>query len=84
MLPVTPHPLDDAMLDRCRELIESTAKTYGIAPVLITAHVRLREADAARKEVQCTMITVFGLRRWQVARIFNRDLRRVRKSVLGV
>ena len=81
---VTLHPLDDAMLEMCRNLINEVAATYDVPPIMITAHVRNHTADLARMEVQRLMLTVLHLRRWQVARIFNRDVRRVRKSVLGV
>lgn len=60
------------------------ADRHKIPPVYVTAHVRYPAADTARHEVMRTMITELGLRRWQVAYIFNRDVRRVRKSVLGV
>lgn len=57
---------------------------YHIQPIYITAHVRHPVVDEARKEVQRVMLTRMRMRRWQVAKLFNRDLRRVRKSVLGV
>ena len=69
---------------RCRLLIYRTAEKYGIAPVLITAHVRSFHADKARKEVWREMIGKFRLRRWQVAHMFGRDVRRLRRSVIGV
>lgn len=80
----SPPQLTPFLAQKCRELVFATAERYGIPPVYITAHVRYRKADLARKEVMCTMITDFGFRRWQVAKIFRRDVRRLRKSVLGV
>jgi hypothetical protein len=67
----------------CREVVFMTAKKYEIPPVHITAHVRTHAADAARHEAMRVMITSLRLARWQVAAMFFRDLRRVRKSVLG-
>ena len=72
------------MMERCRELIIATADAHGVAPVLITAHIRLRAADVARTEVYRAMITDLHLRRWQIALILKRDVRRLRRSVLGV
>jgi hypothetical protein len=69
---------------RCTSLVYQVAQKHDVAPVLITAHVKSIAADRARREVMVTMITEFGMRRWQVASAFGRDLRRVRKSVLGV
>jgi hypothetical protein len=81
----TPAPAWTPQLaQRIRRLVFATAARYKIPPVYVTAHVRYPLADAARHEVMRTLIATFGLRRWQVAFIFGRDLRRVRKSVLGV
>lgn len=70
--------------EKCRELVYATAKKYSLPPVYITAHVRYKGTDEARKEVMRTMIVNFGLSRKLVAGIFGRDLRRVSKSALGV
>lgn len=78
------QPITRPVAEKCRELVYATAKKYDLPAVYITAHIRNPIADEARKEVQRTMITDLGLRRYQVAAIFGRDLRRVRKSVLGV
>lgn len=79
-----PVQLDAKTIARCRKLVFDAAERFQIPPVLITAHVRHRTADIARTEVMRTMIVTIHLRRWQVARLFGRDVRRVRKSVLGV
>ena len=76
--------LNKEIAEKCRELVYATAKKYGLPPVFITAHVRHPVADSVRKEVMRTMIVDYGLSRKLVAGIFGRDLRRVRKSVLGV
>lgn len=69
---------------KCVRLIHATAKKYQVPPVFITSHVRSQAADKARKEVWGVMISEYGFRRWQIAKLFGRDLRRVRKSVIGV
>lgn len=51
---------------------------------MITAHVRSELADKVRVEVWRVMIVKLRLRRWQVAALFGRDRRRLRKSVIGV
>lgn len=76
--------IDAKTAQRCRELVYAAAAKYQVPPCYIIAHMRGRRVDAARKEVMVTMLTELSLRRWQVAMIFFRDLRRVRKSVLGV
>lgn len=69
---------------KCTNLVLATARKYEVAPVLITAHVKHTRACVARREVMAVMIQEYGMRRWQVAEAFGRDVRRVRKSVLGV
>lgn len=75
---ITPH-----LMQQCRTLVFKAADFYEVPPVTITAHTRMVAADAARKWVMRKMIRSLGMRRWQVAAIFKRDLRRVRASVLG-
>jgi hypothetical protein len=72
------------MMEKCRVLVFKAAEFYDVPPVAITAHTRMVAADHARHWVMRTMIRRYGLRRWQVAYLFQRDLRRVRRSVLGV
>lgn len=60
------------------------AKKYNVPPVHVTAHVLSRQADKARMEAMRAMIAELGMKRCEVAQAFGRDLRRVRKSVLGV
>lgn len=82
-MPKTPGvKLDYRLARRCRNLVFRTAKKYKVPPVLITAHVRSNAADAARLEVWNIMINELGLRRHQVAKMFGRDVRRLRASVL--
>jgi len=72
------------MARKCRAVVYRTAAKHGVPPVYITAHIRLSAADEARLEVWRYMFRVLGLRRWQIAKMFCRDVRRVRKSVIGV
>ena len=76
--------LNESVAAKCRVLVYDAAKSYQIPPVWVTAHIRIPAADKARREVMRSMIVELKLKRWQVAAAFNRDLRRVRKSVLGV
>jgi hypothetical protein len=80
----TPAPFSQEQKQQCRDIAFEVAKEFAIPPVFITAHIRGKKADAARKKVMILMITEVGLLRSQVAYAFNRDVRRTRKSVLGV
>jgi hypothetical protein len=79
-----PAPFTEEQKQQCRVIAFEVAKEFDIPPVFITAHIRGKKADAARKKVMILMITEVGLLRSQVAYAFNRDVRRTRKSVLGV
>lgn len=70
--------------EQCRQLVYSAAEKYHIPPAYITAHTRFASADKARKWVMCQMLQVLHMKRHQIAMAFGRDLRRVRKSALGV
>jgi hypothetical protein len=72
------------MLSRCRRLVFQAAERHEVSPVCITAHTRIVRADRARLWVMRQMIVRLRMRRWQVALLFGRDVRRVRKSVIGV
>ena len=76
--------LDTVTVERCRRLITKTAEKHAIPPVMITAHIRSVVVDQARISVMRVMIRRFHMRRWQIALIMNRDVRRVRRSVLGI
>lgn len=82
------NPKRDPITPRRMRLIESTvhrvAKQREVPPAYITAHVRYVAADLARHEVWRILIVHHGFRRGELARIFRRDLRRLRKSVIGV
>jgi hypothetical protein len=67
----------------CRLLVYKAAERYQVPPCYITAHTRMMAADQARKWVMVQMLVRLHMKRWQVAMAFGRDLRRVRKSVLG-
>lgn len=73
-----------SVVQKCYALVHREAEKRGIPAVYITAHVRNPVADKARKSVQRKMIVKLKMKRCQVAAFFGRDLRRVRKSVLGV
>lgn len=71
------------LAEQCRSMVHEAAVAYNVPPVYVTAHIPHPRAYKARLEVQSRMIEELGLRRHQVASIFNRDLRRVRASVLA-
>ena len=69
---------------RCvRILLEESAR-FGVPDFCITAHVvEPPRANTARKVVQRRMIEELGISRAQIARVFGRSVRRVRRSVIG-
>lgn len=75
--------LTPQLMAECRRLVFSAAEHYEVPPVTITAHTRIVKADHARRWVMRMMLLRLGMRRWQVAYLFRRDLRRVRASVIG-
>jgi hypothetical protein len=76
-------PPDAALIKRIKDLMTETAARYDIPKVYITAHVRYPKADIARKEVWRVLINEWGMKRHHVAKLYGRDLRRLRASVLG-
>jgi hypothetical protein len=80
----TAAPFTQQQKQQCRDIVYEVAREFDIPPVFITAHIRGKKADPARRKVMILMITEVGLLRSQVAYAFNRDVRRTRKSVLGV
>lgn len=76
--------INPAIVQNCRNIITECAVKYQIPPAFVVAHVRGSAADAARKEAMRRILTQIGLRRTQLAKLFGRSPRRVRKSVLGV
>lgn len=80
----TAPEITPALRDQCRQLVYTAAKAYQVPAAYITAHTRFSPADAARKWVMCQMIQQLHMKRHQVAMAFGRDLRRVRRSVLGI
>lgn len=66
------------------ELVRSVAVAHNVPVVYITAHIQKHVAHVARLEVQRRMFTELGIKRQWIAFAFHRDLRRVRKSVIGV
>lgn len=58
------------------------AAYYDVPPAYVVAHVSSVAANKARKEAQLAMLSI-GLTRAQVALAFQRNLRRVRRSVIG-
>ena len=75
-------PPSEEVRRQCRMIVLRRAAWYGVPPAHVTGHVRTGPAARARKEAMCEMLDM-GLTRSQVALAFQRDLRRVRKSVLG-
>lgn len=69
---------------RATRMVYEEAERFKVPPVDVTAHVCGVSAGKARREVMRRMITELGMARHQVAKAFGRDVRRVRKSVLGV
>lgn len=76
------RPLTKEMAIQCRELVEDKAREYGIPASHITAHVASVPASQARFEVWRVMINEWGMKRHVIARMFSRDLRRLRASVI--
>lgn len=77
--------IDDDLRGKCLTMVLETAKKYRVPPAAITAHcVEPPQVNEARREVQRRMLSELGMRRHQIAKAFNRSLRRMRKSVLGV
>lgn len=70
---------------KCREVLIEVAQAHHVAPCLVLAHVvEPPSANVARIEVQRRMFSEFGIRRRWIALMFRRDLRRMRRSVIGV
>jgi hypothetical protein len=78
---VTPV-ISPAIIRRCRQMVVEAADAYQVPPAYIIAHVPGPDAHKARLEVWRRMFEELGLRRHQIARLFGRDLRRVRASVI--
>jgi len=78
------RPITIALRKKCTKLVLEASRKYDVPPVIITSHCKHARASQARREVMAVMIADYGMRRWQVAEAFGRDVRRVRKSVIGV
>jgi len=76
--------IDQKLMLHARDLVLGKAKEYTVNPMDVVLDTRGRRIHQARKEVWRIMIGEWGLRRHQVAKMFNRDVRRLRKSVIGV
>jgi hypothetical protein len=66
----------------CRQIVLEVATTLEVHPGHITSHIRTKEVVKARKLAMRLMLAI-GLRRVDLAVAFNRDLRRVRGSVVS-
>ena len=66
----------------CLSFLLEAAARHKIPPAHVVAHIRTAPAVRARLEVMLHMLGL-GLTRSQLALAFNRDLRRVRASVIG-
>lgn len=84
MPPKLARKMDHALAEQCRKLVFKTAKKYDVPPAFIVGHIRSVSVDAARYEVWRVMLLNFHMTRTQIAEIFGRDRRRLRRSVLGV
>lgn len=60
------------------------AKEYGADPMNIVCYSRIPVADKARMAVWKVMVGEWGVKRSHVAKMFKRDVRCLRKSVIGV
>lgn len=80
-----PEPIlfSSGIRSQCREILITEACRYKVDPALVVAHVRYPRASAARKAVQLRMMEELGMKRHQIAKMFGRDLRRVRASVMN-
>ncbi|MEI6674892.1 MAG: hypothetical protein WCO57_06915 [Verrucomicrobiota bacterium] len=67
----------------CRQILLEVSKAFKVPPGHVTSHIKTLEVQAARALVMRLML-IIGLRRVDLAVAFNRDLRRVRSSVVGM
>lgn len=79
----TAKPLPPAIARKARALVFKAAKRYDVPPAYVVAHIQSPAAHQARLYVWRVMIVDMGILRTQVARMFWRHERRLRKSVLG-
>lgn len=77
-------PITPRLRARCREFVYQEAARFSVPPAYVVAHVRGIAVDEARRRVMVRMIRTLRMKRWQVAMAFGRDVRRVRRSVLGI
>jgi hypothetical protein len=82
--PKKPAPEDLELLHRARDLVIMKAKEYSAYPMNIVCYSRIPVADKARMDVWRVMIGEWGLKRSHVEKMFKRDVRSLRKSVIGV
>ena len=76
--------VDQQTIVKTSELILEKAKSHGVSAWQIIEHSRYARIHQARLEVWKVMVGEWGLKRTYVAKMFNRDIRRLRKSVIGV
>lgn len=67
---------------KCLQLVIDAAARHDVPPAYIVAHIASKRVHRARLEVMRGMFKL-GLKRCQIAAAFNRDLRQVRRSVIG-
>lgn len=69
---------------KCLDMVLKASEIHGIpAPVLVGRYGG-PEAGKVRRSLQAAMVMELGMRRWQVAYMFNCDIRRCKSSVLGI
>ena len=67
----------------CRNIVIEVAKAFNVPPGHITSHIKTQPVEDARQLVMRLMLAL-GLKRQDIAVAFNRDLRRVRASVVSI
>lgn len=73
------------MRDKAINILLEVASEFEIPPAYIVAHSRRypKAAPARRKAMRRMKVEIAGMTRLLLAAAFNRDLRRVRESVIG-
>lgn len=85
MQPPEIFPLPDDMRQKAIAILLETASEFDVPPAYIVAHSRRypKAAPARRKAMRRMKSEIKGMTRLLLAAAFNRDLRRVRASVIG-
>ncbi len=65
-------------------MVIDASQTFGIPATLIVGHYGGAEVGKLRRKLQAAMVMELNMKRWEVAYMFNRDVRRCQSSVLGI